>query len=208
MLAVVDCEEGSGNGEGSSDGVLSLVGLRSVGLLRVWKKPFRDCWPLLVLVAAEERFDLLRLIGLLGDAEAEARRFSGELRLVTCVEFPFAIGDVCIDDLSAIELISCFASCVAVLEGTIKSPSVPTLVSASVDIGVETALGNAGFFPNMSRILLLFVNSVSSFPLSAGTSLPPSYSLCRTPSLNMPVGFIRSSICVSSSCFASSSTTP
>jgi hypothetical protein len=47
--------------------------------VRVWKKPFSDCWPFDALDVAREPLDLPRLIGLLGDADAEARRFSADL---------------------------------------------------------------------------------------------------------------------------------
>lgn len=49
-------------------------------------------------------------------------------------------------------------------------------ISSSIidGVGAGADFGGAGVLVNMSRILLLFVNSARSFPLSAGTSLTMS----------------------------------
>lgn len=63
-----------------TDGAASLGVIGSVDLLCVWKKPLSDCCPLLPLVDTARAPGLPRLIGFPGDAEADARRFSADLR--------------------------------------------------------------------------------------------------------------------------------
>jgi hypothetical protein len=65
--------------DGDAGGAESFVGSVSAGLVWVWKKPFSDCW-LLALDAVVGALDLTRLTGLIGDADADARRFSADFR--------------------------------------------------------------------------------------------------------------------------------
>lgn len=64
--------------DGEAGGAASLRGSASAGLVRLWKKPLSDCWPLGALDVVVV-LDFPRLTGLLGDADAEARRFSTDL---------------------------------------------------------------------------------------------------------------------------------
>lgn len=147
--------------------VCSLVGLGSAGLLRVRKKPLSDCWPFVALDPAIGLFDFVRLRGLPGEAEAEARRFSGELMgLTKAVLCPFAVEACGATALSA--------SVVAVDGVSATTASNVFSPSESTDVVVEAALGSSGFLRNMSRMFLRFVNSGSSFPLNAGMSLDGS----------------------------------
>lgn len=191
---------GTAGVEGTDRGASSLVGLGSVGLLRVRKKPLSDCWPLVGLDPATGLLDLDRLRVFPGEAEAEARLFSGEFRGVTRGALsPFAVD---VGGASAL-----FASVVAVDEGSAIMALDGAVPSLSVDRVVEADLDSAGFLLNMSRMFLRFVNSGSRFPLNAGMSLDGSYSRNRTPPWNMPVGFIESRMCFSSSgCSASAAT--
>lgn len=65
--------------DGEAGGAESLWGSGSASLVRLWKKPLSDCWPLEALDVVVVALDLPRLAGLLGDADAEARRFSADL---------------------------------------------------------------------------------------------------------------------------------
>jgi hypothetical protein len=139
--------------------------------------------------------DLPLLIGFLGDADAEARRFSADLSgLWLEMGLPLTA-----EDMSAIEAAiassrSLSDSSTVVLVNDVTSVFGGLSLSTAVGVGAGVDFGKAGFLLNMSRIFLLFVNSASSFPLRGGTSLTVSYSRCRTPSLNMPAGFIKSKI--------------
>lgn len=194
-ISVLDWLGASLVAAGEAGATESLGGSASVGLLCGWKKPFSDCWPLETLVVVAGALDLPLLIGFLGDADAEARRFSADLSGLW-LDMGLPLTD---EDMSAIEAAiassrSLSDSSTVVLVNDVTSVFGGLSLSTAVGVGAGVDFGKAGFLLNMSRIFLLFVNSASSFPLRGGTSLTVSYSRCRTPSLNMPAGFIKSKI--------------
>ena len=172
---VVDWLAGSVDVEGEADGGGALFGgLGSGGLLRVWKKPLSDCWPLVFLDVVAGALDLPRLTALAGDPEAEARRFSADLRgLCDDGGLPFVLAY-----MSALEASSASSRSLSMLSSVLFEvltlASAEGLGSVTVGIGVVVALGATGFMLNMSRMFLLLVNSLSSLPLRGGTSLTTS----------------------------------
>lgn len=168
-----------------AEGEAELTSTVAVGLV---KKPLRLCCPLLFAGAAwTETPDLERLRGLFVDVAAEDLFLpaTGGMVSVTVV-CPLARGAV---GRSAWGIWS-------LLKPTISSifASSPSSTPAR-GAAVLCDFAKGGFLVNMSLMFRRPSNSGINLP-DIGSMSFVEYSLCRTPCMNIPWGFIKSRVCI------------
>lgn len=131
--------------ENATDGSPVAAGYDSGTLEHVWKNPFNDCWPFAIGTpwALGLELEILGcLTDLLGDADADARRFLDELRgLVACTGEPFVENKAFVAPASPVPS---SAFCVGEI-------SAAASITASAE-GNAAILGTADFLVNMSRM--------------------------------------------------------